>query len=88
MTALSRYGRAQVAQAFGATLRAVRLKRGVSQDRLGILCGFDRTYPSLMERGKRHPSLHMLLRLADALDSAPEQLVTDTIKRLRGEVQS
>jgi transcriptional regulator with XRE-family HTH domain len=88
MSAFSRYGRSQVARAFGATLRAARLQRGVSQDRLGVLCGFDRTYPSLMERGKRHPSLHMLLRLADALDSTPEQLVTDTVKRLRGEAQS
>lgn len=46
-----------VALAFGATLRAARKKQGVSQDRLAALCGFDRTYPSLMERGLRQPSL-------------------------------
>jgi transcriptional regulator with XRE-family HTH domain len=85
MTAASCYERKQVARAFGATLRAARLQRGVSQDQLGILCDFDRTYPSLLERGLRHPTLRMLLRLADALGTAPERLVTDTVARLREE---
>jgi transcriptional regulator with XRE-family HTH domain len=76
-----------VALAFGATLRAARKKQGVSQDRLAALCGFDRTYPSLMERGLRQPSLQMLFRLADALVTAPEKLVTDTLARLGKEVQ-
>jgi transcriptional regulator with XRE-family HTH domain len=39
-----------------------------------------------MEGGKRHPSLHMLLRLADAFGIAPEWLVLDTAPRLHGEL--
>ena len=76
------YGRREVALAFGATLRAIRKEHQISQDRLGELCDFDRTYPSLMERGERHPSLFMLLRLAWGLQVAPERLVTETVARL------
>lgn len=86
MTAPSQYGRKEVARAFGATLRAARLQRGVSQDELGVLCDLDRTYPSLLERGLRHPTRRMLLRLGDALGTAPERLVTDTVARLQPEV--
>jgi transcriptional regulator with XRE-family HTH domain len=43
--------RRRVALAFGEVLRAARRERGVSQDELGERCDFDRTYPSLLERG-------------------------------------
>jgi len=80
--AVPQYGRREVALAFGAVLRNIRRERHVSQDRLGELCDFDRTYPSLMERGQRHPTLCMLLRLACALEVAPERLVIETVARL------
>ena len=76
------YGLREVARAFGATLRAIRKERQISQDRLGELCDFDRTYPSLMERGERHPTLYMLLRLARGLQVRPERLVTEPVARL------
>ncbi len=82
---LPAYGRRQVAVAFGAALRAIRKERGVSQDWLSELCDFDRTYPSLMERGVRNPTLCMLLRLARALQVTPERFVTETIARLAGD---
>ncbi len=77
------YSRQQIANAFGATLRAARRERGVSQDGLSAACDFDRTYPSLLERGLRHPTLAMLLRLSDALHLEPERLLTETVARLR-----
>ena len=83
MSAVARYTRLQVMRAFGATLRACRQAQGVTQDQLADLCDFDRTYPSLLERGLRHPTLLMLLRLSAALKIAPEQLVTETILRLQ-----
>jgi len=79
---VSRYTRPQVALAFGATLRACRQAQGVTQDQLADLCDFDRTYPSLLERGFRQPTLFMLLRLSAALKITPAQLVTDMILRL------
>ena len=77
------YSRQQIANAFGATLRATRREQGVSQDALSAACDFDRTYPSLLERGLRHPTLAMLLRLSDALHLEPERLLTQTVARLR-----
>jgi transcriptional regulator with XRE-family HTH domain len=74
--------RKRVALAFGEGLRAARRERGMSQDELSERCDFDRTYPSLLERGLRHPTLRMLLHLADALGTPPEFLVTDTAARL------
>ena len=79
------YERKRVSHAFGETLRITRLRQGLSQDNLSDRSGLDRTYPSMLERGLRHPTLYMLLRLADGLGVMPQQLVTDTVARLRKE---
>jgi hypothetical protein len=42
------YGKRDIARAFGSALRAARVERGLTQDRLCELCGVDRTYPSLV----------------------------------------
>lgn len=77
------YRKFDVARAFGLALRAARVERGISQDRLSEICDLDRTYPSLVERGLRCPTLTMLLRLADALAVEPSRLVTETVERLQ-----
>jgi transcriptional regulator with XRE-family HTH domain len=73
----------KVAIAFGRVLREVRLQKGLSQDRLASLCDFDRTYPSLLERGLRSPTLAMIFRLSQALDINASLLVTRTQDELR-----
>lgn len=73
----------EVARAFGQVLREARRSARMSQDRLALLAAFDRTCPSLLERGLRQPSMTMILRLAAALGVEPERLVTDTVARLR-----
>jgi ribosome-binding protein aMBF1 (putative translation factor) len=83
MRASSGYENPRVAFAFGLTLLSARTAQGLSQDELSALCGLDRTYPSLMERGLRGPSVAMLLRLADGLGVEPAWLVTETVARLR-----
>jgi len=75
--------RRRIARAFGAALRAARQAQGVSQDELAERCDIDRTFPSLLERGKRGPTFEMLLRLADKLEIPPERLVADTVARLK-----
>lgn len=80
-----RDGRGNVARAFGLVLRTARQEIGLSQDGLGERMGFDRTYPSLLERGLRAPSLWMVLRFSEALNRAPERLVADTVALLRKE---
>ena len=73
----------KVAIAFGRVLREARLQKGLSQDRLAAICDFDRTYPSLLERGLRSPTLAMILRLSQALDINASLLVTRTQDELR-----
>lgn len=51
----------------GGAIKAQREKLGLSQEKLAQRCGFDRTYISMLERGKRNPSLLNLLKLADAI---------------------
>ena len=46
----------------------------LSQEQLAIRCGFDRTYISMLERGKRNPSLLNLLRLAQGLETSVSKL--------------
>ena len=84
MTAFD-FSQKEIARAFGTVLRTVRQERGISQDRLAEICGLDRTYPSLVERGLRTPKLFTLLTLASALDISPGRLVVETDRRLRGE---
>ncbi len=60
--------------AFGQAIRAIRNRRGVSQESLALRCGLDRTYISGIERGTRNPSLTNILRLAAALDVRPAEL--------------
>ena len=76
------YRKRDIARAFGLALRAARVERGLTQERLCELCDVDRTYPSLVERGLRCPSLAMLLRLASALRIDPARLINETVQRL------
>jgi len=77
------YRKRDVARAFGLALRAARVEQGISQDRLSVICNVDRTYPSLVERGLRCPTLATMLRLADALAVDPARLVTEAVVRLQ-----
>lgn len=53
--------------AFGVNLRDARNSARISQEELASLAGLDRTYISLLERGKRNPSLVCIGKLAQAL---------------------
>jgi len=52
----------------GRAVRAVRLDRGMTQERLAAACGMHPTYVSDIERGARNPSWKAIARLADGLD--------------------
>jgi transcriptional regulator with XRE-family HTH domain len=67
--------RQTVAIAFGRVLRELRRARGLSQEQLASLSDFDRTYPSLLERGLRTPTLSVIFRLAEVLGITASTLV-------------
>jgi transcriptional regulator with XRE-family HTH domain len=71
-----------VARAFGAVLREVRSARGLTQEDLAAEAEVDRTYPSLLERGHRLPTLGVYFRLCRALRCAPAELMAATVDGL------
>jgi ribosome-binding protein aMBF1 (putative translation factor) len=46
-----------------------RLRRGMSQQELAVLCGTTQSAIARLERGGRPPKLDTLMRIADALDA-------------------
>lgn len=56
-----------VLAAFASKLKAMRLKKGVSQEKLAEMAGLHRTYVSLVERGTCNISLLNIHKLAEAL---------------------
>lgn len=72
--------------AFGLVLRQIRLNAGLTQERLALDCGLDPTYISLLERGKRSPTLDTVWILAEHLGLSPSDfvaLVEQEIERQR-----
>jgi transcriptional regulator with XRE-family HTH domain len=61
----------------GNAIRAQRAKLALSQQQLAERCGFDRTYISMLERGRRNPSLLNLVRLSEGLQTTVSKLTRD-----------
>jgi transcriptional regulator with XRE-family HTH domain len=59
---------ADLSQLFGATVRELRLAKGISQEELASVAGIDRAYMGGVERGVRNPSLMMIDRVARGLE--------------------
>jgi transcriptional regulator with XRE-family HTH domain len=60
---------------FGRAIRDLRRGRKISQEQLGHESGLHRTYIGGIERGERNPSLQNILRIAEALDVSPSELM-------------
>jgi len=66
--------------AFSRTLKEQRKAKGVSQEELAGICDLDRTYISLLERGKRNPSLETVFTIAKGLGISPSSLIKSVEK--------
>ena len=60
--------------AFGTAVRARREELGLSQEALGYKAKVHRTYVSDIERGARNPTVRVIWKLANALDTTPSAL--------------
>lgn len=60
---------------FGARVRCLRAKAGMSQEKLALTLRLDRSYVGSIERGERNISLNNICRLAEALSVDPSRLV-------------
>lgn len=61
---------------FGKILKDVRLARNTSQEELAERSGLDRTYISMLERGRRTPTLNTIFSLSKALNISADFFVS------------
>ena len=64
------------ADAFGTVLRKFRKKDKMSQERLASESNLDRTYISLLERGRRQPSLASIISLSKTLRISAAKMIS------------
>lgn len=69
--------------AFAKIMRKCRKHRGLSQEQLAEEADVDQTYVSLVERGKRNPSIDIADRLARALGTKLSLLVEEAEREAR-----
>src|SRR5579883_1217087 len=62
-------------RAFGDKLRAARARAGLTQAQLSQAAPLDRAAISRLECGERSPDMPTLLRVCDALDTTPAELL-------------
>lgn len=70
-----RSDRGRVPEIFGANVRHFRCAGGLSQEELSVRASLHRTEISQLERGLRIARIDTLVRLAAALEVAPEDLL-------------
>jgi transcriptional regulator with XRE-family HTH domain len=58
----------EVTIALGKRIRTLRLRTGLSQERMAAKAGLDRTYYAGIERGERNPAVKNLAKIAAALE--------------------
>jgi transcriptional regulator with XRE-family HTH domain len=66
-------------QAFGRTVRLLRLERGMTQAELAARLDLGRTSITNLEKGQQSPPLSMLPEIASALGVDPLRLVEDAM---------
>ncbi|EMN1929393.1 helix-turn-helix transcriptional regulator [Burkholderia ambifaria] len=69
-------------EALGEVLRAVRRRKGLSQEALAHAAEIERNYVSLVELGKHSPSVRILFKLCAVLELRPSELFALVEQRL------
>ena len=72
----------QILLALGQRIRELRAKQGYSQEAFADHCGLHRTAMSLIERGKRVPSLRTLVTLSQGFGISLSELLEGVDKSL------
>ena len=78
---------AELAQAFGAAVRALRLERGVAQESLAHLAGIERSHMGKVERGEHMPTLAIIFKIAGALQCSTAVLMSEAEGQLTAAAQ-
>lgn len=56
-------------------IKRLRKERGISQEKLALRAEIDRSYMSELERCLANPSIEALLRISNALEVTPSELL-------------
>jgi len=62
---------------FGQRVRALRMKKGISQEELAERCGVHRTYMGRIERGETNITLTNIHKVARGLGISPAFLIDE-----------
>lgn len=62
-------------KSFGTVVSRLRMRKGLSQEKLSGLAGISRSHLAAIENGKKTVRLDTLWRLADALGVKPDELI-------------
>lgn len=62
----------------GQNIRMIRKSKGLSQEKLALDAGLDRSYVGGIERGERNTTVLNLFKLAQALNVSPELFFKNT----------
>ena len=62
-------------QIIGKTVKAIRIKQGLSQEDLAHECNVDRSYISMIEVGRNEPSVTKIFELCRGLNIAPSDFI-------------
>lgn len=63
-------------EALAIVLKEYRTEKNLSQEELADKCDLDRTYISLLERGKRKPTLSVVFNICDSLEVKPSAFIS------------
>ena len=73
---------AELAHAFGAAVRALRMERGIAQESLAHQAGIERSHKGKIERGEHMPTLAIIFKIAGALECSTAVLMSEAESQL------
>jgi transcriptional regulator with XRE-family HTH domain len=77
MPNLSKNRQDPILLSLGSAIKRARLAQNISQEKLALLAGVDRTYVGQVERGDNNVAILTLARLADALGISISDLMRE-----------
>ena len=78
---------AELAHAFGAAVRALRMERGIAQESLAHQAGIERSHMGKIERGEHMPTLAIIFKIAGALEFSTAVLMSEAESQLAAAAQ-
>ena len=78
---------AELAHAFGAAVRALRMERGIAQESLAHQAGIERSHMGKIERGEHMPTLAIIFKIAGALECSTAVLMSEAESQIAAAAQ-